>query len=194
MESQLYCSQVNIGVVGAGNSDFILKASNQRRWWASVPNNCLTQVRIQASFYTERGGGMIGCCKLLGIKILCSCSCPCRSGHQRSCKPPTRQTLLFVLKLCISIWMENCCTCKGQNPENELSCILDYRQHCKCVAKARDYKVKVKERDLIWSQVCSSLLQWFCSVAGSSWNAGASLHACSGLLLFPFPSWVAGNR
>ena len=24
---------------------------------------------------------MVGCCKLLGVRIRCSCSCPDRSGH-----------------------------------------------------------------------------------------------------------------
>ena len=27
------------------------------------------------------GRGVVSCCKLLGVGILCSCSCPCRSGH-----------------------------------------------------------------------------------------------------------------
>ena len=27
------------------------------------------------------GRGVVGCCELLGAGILCSCSCPCRSGH-----------------------------------------------------------------------------------------------------------------
>ena len=25
--------------------------------------------------------GIVGCCELLGVNILCPCSCPCRSGH-----------------------------------------------------------------------------------------------------------------
>ena len=32
-------------------------------------------------FYTKRGGGVVGCCKLLGVRILCSYICPHRSGH-----------------------------------------------------------------------------------------------------------------
>ena len=36
-----------------------------------------------------------------------------------SCKPPTRQLLLSVLQLFISIWMENCYTIKGKAWEAE---------------------------------------------------------------------------
>ena len=32
-------------------------------------------------FCTRRGGRVIGCCKLLGVRILYFCSCPYRSGH-----------------------------------------------------------------------------------------------------------------
>ena len=32
-------------------------------------------------FYTKREWGITGCCKLLGTRIFCSCSCPYRSGH-----------------------------------------------------------------------------------------------------------------
>ena len=31
--------------------------------------------------YTTRGGGVAGCCKLLGARILCFCSCSCRFGY-----------------------------------------------------------------------------------------------------------------
>ena len=31
--------------------------------------------------YTTRGGGVAGCCKLLGARILCFCSCLCRFDY-----------------------------------------------------------------------------------------------------------------
>ena len=64
---------------------------------------------------------MLGCCKLLGVRIFCSCSCPV-SESRCFCKPPTRHTLFFVLQLFISIWMEKCYTLEGQSLENGLSC------------------------------------------------------------------------
>ena len=36
-------------VAGAKKSDFLWKVSRPRRWWASIPENHLAQVRIQAS-------------------------------------------------------------------------------------------------------------------------------------------------
>ena len=60
--------QIKKQVVGASNSDFIWKASKLRRWWASVPKNHLPWVKIQVYFDTERGGGVVGCCKLLDVK------------------------------------------------------------------------------------------------------------------------------
>ena len=32
-------------------------------------------------FYTKRKGGVVDCCKLVGVGILCSCICLCGSGH-----------------------------------------------------------------------------------------------------------------
>ena len=37
---------------------------------------------LKFSFCTKRGGRVIGCCKLLGVRILYFCSCPCRSGYK----------------------------------------------------------------------------------------------------------------
>ena len=54
---------INWETGGARNCDFICKASRPRRWWTTVPNNHLIQVRIQ--FFvclfvlnTERGGSV----------------------------------------------------------------------------------------------------------------------------------------
>ena len=62
------------------------------------------------------------------------------------------QVLFSVLQL-LSLWMGKCYAFKGQGLENGLSCIFQ------AVEKAQNIKVKVKETDLIWSQICSSLLQ-----------------------------------
>ena len=32
-------------------------------------------------FYSEKGGSVAGCCQLPGARILCTCSCPDRSGN-----------------------------------------------------------------------------------------------------------------
>ena len=39
------------------------------------------QSEIQASFILKKGGGVVDCCRVLGFRILCSCSHPHRSGH-----------------------------------------------------------------------------------------------------------------
>ena len=57
-------------------------------------------------FCTKRGGSVVGCCKLLGGGIFCSCNCPGWSGHWCSCKSSTRQMLSPVLQLFILMWME----------------------------------------------------------------------------------------
>ena len=48
--SSLHDRSINTEVVRARNSDFSQKASRLKRWWTSVPNDHLTQVRIQISF------------------------------------------------------------------------------------------------------------------------------------------------
>ena len=56
------------------NSNFIWKTRWLRRWWTSVPKNNLPKLEFRF-FYTESAEGVVGCCKLLGTGILCSCSC-----------------------------------------------------------------------------------------------------------------------
>ena len=70
------------------------------------------------------GRGVVGCCKHLGMVILCSCSYPMWAWSWCSCEPSTRETLFCVLQLLISVWMEKCHTLKGQSLENGLSCIF----------------------------------------------------------------------
>ena len=40
--------------------------------------SCLSQ--NSGLFYTKKGEDVVVCCKLFGVRILCSCSCPGRSG------------------------------------------------------------------------------------------------------------------
>ena len=68
--------------------------------------------------------------------------------------------LFSVLQLFISIRMEKCYSLKGQSLENGLFCIFQAIANIlNSKQKQQNTKVKVKEIDLIWSQICSSLLQ-----------------------------------
>ena len=78
---QLTGQQIKRWDIRASTSDFIQKVSRLRRWWTSVPKNHLDWVQIQSSFVLKGGGDVVGCCKLPGTRILCACSCPCKSGH-----------------------------------------------------------------------------------------------------------------
>ena len=89
-----------------------LYLESQRRWWTSVLKNHFIWVIIQVSFI-HKGEGC-GCLLQTSwcwpdpgrnVIILCSCSWPCRSGY--SCKPPTRQMLLFVLQF-LSLYKWTC--------------------------------------------------------------------------------------
>ena len=54
--------------VGARNNDFIQKARSLRRWWTSVLENHLTQVRIQASFILKGEGVLLTVANLLVLE------------------------------------------------------------------------------------------------------------------------------
>ena len=76
----------------------------------------------QSAFKGEvrEGQGEVGCCRLLGAGILCSCSCSPRSG----CDVPVNLQQdkcysLFCNFLSLYEW-----TLEGQSPENRLSCIF----------------------------------------------------------------------
>ena len=63
---------------------------------------------------------MVSCCKLLGIGILCSCSCAHRSDHDGPVNLQQDQCYsLFYNFLSLYEWI-----LKGQSPENRLSCIF----------------------------------------------------------------------
>ena len=122
--------------VGARNSNFIWKVSRLlRSWQTSVPKNRFTQVRIQACFILKGEIVWLFVANLLvqsdpwgEVIILCSYSYTCRSGHDVSGKPPTRQMLFSVLQLYISIWMKSVTPLKvkpgKQSLEKGLLCIF----------------------------------------------------------------------
>lgn len=63
------------------SNDFIWKARRARGWWASVLKNHFTLVRTQDTFILKGEVGVAGDGEHLDARILCSCSCPGRSGH-----------------------------------------------------------------------------------------------------------------
>ena len=109
-------------VVGARKSDFIWKASRPRRWWTRVPKNRLTQVRIRASFI-RKGEGVVGGFQPLGAGILCSRSCPRRSGHDAPVNLHPDKCYLCSAAF-LSIGMEEGYAFQGQSLENGLSCVV----------------------------------------------------------------------
>lgn len=56
------------------------KPADQEDGWLMSQRTILPESESDF-FYTKRGVGMVGCCKILGIRILCSSSCPHRSSH-----------------------------------------------------------------------------------------------------------------
>ena len=104
---------------------------------------------------------MVGCSNLLGAGILCSCNCLSRSGHDVSVNFQQDTCYsLFCNFLSLYEW-----TLKDQSPENGLSCIfhavgniLLQKVQSQPKHKQQSTKAKVKGTDLIWSQICSSLL------------------------------------
>lgn len=111
--------------------------------------------------------GVVGCCKLLGIGILCSYSCSYRLGHNVPVN--LRQDR------CYSLFCSHLCEWESVVPlkvrEQALLYISGCRQHSVLVAKAIDTKAKVQGADPIWSHMCSSLLQentaWIQGVGGA---------------------------
>ena len=106
-----------------------------------------------------QGRGMVGCCKPHGVRILCSCSCPSRSGHKGPVNLQQDTVLVSVLQL--FIYMNGkVLHLKGQSIENGLFCVFQALGNIlNSKQKQWNRKTKVKETDLIWGQICSSLLQ-----------------------------------
>ena len=121
-------------------------------------------------FYTKggRGGGGVVAdnCKLLGVGILCSCSCPHRSGHDVPVNlQQDKRYSLFCNFLSLYEWK---CIIPLKVRALRMGCYVYFRLQAaffykRCRAsmtkhRQQNTKVKVKETDLIWSQICSSLL------------------------------------
>ena len=67
---------------------------------------------------------MVGCCKLLGVGILCSYRCPHRSGHDVPVNLQQDKCYsLFCNFLSLCEW-KKCYTFKDQSLENGLSCLF----------------------------------------------------------------------
>ena len=109
--------------------------------------------------------GVVSCCKLLGLGILCCCSCPQRSGQD----VPINLQQDKCYSLFCNFLSRYELTLKGQSPENKLSCIFQavatfFYKRCRAsVTKHRQWStpVKAKGMDLTWTQICSSLLHGY---------------------------------
>ena len=148
-------------VGGARNSNFIWKANRLRRWWTNVPKNHLTRVRIQASFVLKGGVWLV----VAGI--ICSYSCPCRSGHN---VPINLQQDIYYFLFCNFLFLyewKSIIPLKiralrmGYHVYFTLQAIFRLQRCRACMTKHRQQSTRVKAKgiDPIWSQVCSSLLQ-----------------------------------
>ena len=106
------------------------------------------------------GRSMVGCCKLLAVRILWFCHCPHKSGHNipinlqwgKFCSPCSA---LFYLYMNEKVLYPS----RSEPWEWAVLYISGYRQHLKQKQKQWNTKVKVEKTDPIWSQICSSLLQ-----------------------------------
>jgi len=115
---------------------------------------------------------MIGCSKLLGARILYSCSCQHSSGHDVSVKLQQDKFILHSLTFYLSIYKRHLFhTFKSQALETEpwewsVMYVSGYRQYSywqRCRASMTKHQqqstnVRAKGIDTIWSQVWSSLL------------------------------------
>ena len=103
---------------------------------------------------------MVGCCKPLGVGILCSCCCPLWSGHDASinlqqekcyslfCDFLSLYELKSVIPLKVRALRMGSPVCFGL-----ISNILNLKQ--------KKQNTKVKETDPIWSHIWSSLLYYY---------------------------------
>ena len=69
--------QTEISELGAEKVFFAGPFEENKR--PEPPNTPNSKSFSKAFLKTKRGQGEVGCCKLLGVRILCSCSCPGRS-------------------------------------------------------------------------------------------------------------------
>ena len=59
----------------AGNNNLYLESQQSEEMMGCCPKEPPYPSWNSGFFYTERGEGVVGCCRLLGTGILCSCSC-----------------------------------------------------------------------------------------------------------------------
>ena len=94
-------------------------------------------------------------CKLLDGGILCSCSHPHMSGYD---VPINLQQDKCYSRFCNILHLYEWKVFYLERSENGLSCIFQTMGNIlNLKRKQQKAKVKVKETDLIWSQICSSL-------------------------------------
>lgn len=104
---------------------------------------------------------MAGCCKHLGVGILCTCNCPDRSGNNVSVN--------FQEDKCYSLFCNISSLYKWENIHLKvrtlrMDCISGYRKHSftkvqASTTKHRQQRTKVRAKgiDPVWSQLCSML-------------------------------------
>ena len=110
---------------------------------------------------------MASCCKLLGVGILWSCSCPSRSGHNVPINLQQDKCYsLFCNFLSLCEWrsvipLKVRALRMGYHLYFRLWATLFYRTCRASMTKHRPQSTKVRAKgiDPLWSQVCSSLLQ-----------------------------------
>ena len=96
-----------------------------RRWAARAQKTQnFSKGFCKGSLKARWGRGVVSCCKLLGVGILCSCSCPHRSGHDA---PVNLQQdtchFLFCNFFSLNEW-------KSVKPLKVRALRMDYPLHC----------------------------------------------------------------
>ena len=129
----------------------------QRDGWLMLQNPKLWEGFSKALRNARWERGKVGCCKLLGAGILCSCSYLYGPGHHVPIN--LQQNMLFsVLQLFISVWMDSL---RSEPWEQAILHISGYWQYSfsKNAEPAwlstgnKAQRLKVKESEVIWSQI-----------------------------------------
>ena len=90
--------------------------------WGLKESDTTNQLNIIIFFNAKIGGGVVSCCRLLGVGILCSCSCPHKSGH--TVPVNLWQDKYYFLFCNLSLYEWKCHIFEDQSLENGLSCIF----------------------------------------------------------------------
>ena len=128
----------------------------------TVGSHCLFVLNVIVCIFLKArwGRDAAGCCKLPGVRIPCSCSCPCRSGpHVPLNLQQDKCYFLFLNFLFLYEW-------KSVRPLKvrplRMGSPVYFRLWATFLTGSKsnsNTKVKVKETDRIRSQIHSSLLQ-----------------------------------